>query len=553
MRTWRRPDPDPATGPSRRRLIGTAAAGGLALTGVGSAVSAGCSPAAPGARAATSPTGAGTASAGTASAGTASVSTVPAGASASADRGAPAAADWRALAGQLHGSVVLPDSASFDAVRHVYNTRFDAVRPAAVVRCADPADVSTALAFVRRFSLPVVPRGGGHSYLGAATVSGGVVVDTGPMADVAFDPGSGTATVGAGARLLDVYRELDRSGYGLAAGSCPSVGIAGQTQGGGQGVVATTHGLTCDAVTALTVVTADGAVREVDARREPELFWALRGGGGGTFGVVTAFRVRPFRTGDCGVWTARWPWAQAARVIAGWQRWTAEPGGGDWGNLHLESAAGTPSLRVSGVSLSGSGTAALDGLTRAVGTDPRDSSHASHSWFDTMLLEAGCSRTGYADCHLRPDGGLEREAFVAGSSVLGAALPDDGIAALVRLVADRASAGRSAAVILDPLTGAVARGSTATSAFPWRGAATSVQWYVSLASTSGAAVREASGFVAGARAALRRWAVGAYVNYPDSSVRDPREYHGATSARLAQVKRRYDPDGLFRTPTAVPA
>lgn len=202
--------------------------------------------------------------------------------------------------------------------------------------------MSAALAFRRRFALAVVARGGGHSYLGASTGTGAMVLDTGPMAEVRYDAASTTATVGAGARLIDVYAGLDRSGVSVPAGSCPSVGIAGQTLGGGQGVAAHAHGLTCDTVTGMQVVTADGCVRQVDARRDPELFWALRGGGGGTSAVVTSFRLTTFRTADCAVWSARWPWTAADAVVAGWQRWVASMPAGDWGTCTWNRPVGSP-------------------------------------------------------------------------------------------------------------------------------------------------------------------------------------------------------------------
>lgn len=253
------------------------------------------------------------------------------------------------------------------------------------------------------------------------------------------------------------------------------------------------------------------------------------------------------------MWSGRWAWSAVEAVVAGWQRWVAATADQNWANLHLEAVGGSPSVRVSGVTLGGSGDAALAELTRLVAVEPTSTSSTTHTWMDTVLLEAGCSRTGYAACHLAPTGGLDREAFVAGSSVLGGALPSSGISALTGIVAARAGSGRAGAVIVDPLTGAVERGSTRTSALPWRGALASVQWYVSLASTSASRVTDAQRFVAGSRRAMARYAVGAYVNYPDSSVTDPRTYHGSTSPRLAAVRRRYDPDGIFRTPTAVPA
>ncbi|GIF37946.1 FAD-binding oxidoreductase [Actinoplanes xinjiangensis] len=231
----------------------------------------------------------------------------------------PTAADWQALAAGLEGGLVLPGTASYDPTRQLFSPRFDGIRPPAIVRCAGPADVVEAVRFAVRTGLPIVPRGGGHSYVGASTTGTGIVLDVRPMKSVGFDAATRTATIGGGATLIDVYGGLAASGVSVPAGTCGSVGISGLTCGGGIGSAASAYGLTCDNVVAADVVTADGRYRTVDAEREPELFWGLRGGGGGRFGVVTSWRMRTHPAGTTTAYVLTYPWADAAarRRLAG--------------------------------------------------------------------------------------------------------------------------------------------------------------------------------------------------------------------------------------------
>ena len=139
-------------------------------------------------------------------------------------------------------------------------------------------------------------RSGGHSYPGWSAGDGALVVDVRPLHRVSLS--GTTATIGAGASLVQVYDGLGTRGRGIAGGSCPTVGIAGLTQGGGVGVLTRAHGLTCDAVTSMRVVLADGRIVTASADHEPDLYWALRGGGGGHLGVVTSFTMRTFAAPD---------------------------------------------------------------------------------------------------------------------------------------------------------------------------------------------------------------------------------------------------------------
>ncbi|MBT2480790.1 FAD-dependent oxidoreductase [Streptomyces sp. ISL-94] len=186
--------------------------------------------------------------------------------------------DYGALARAIDGRVVLPGDRDYPEARQLFQPRYDSVAPGAVAYPAHAGDVAVCLDFARRSAVPVVPRGGGHSYAGWSTCAAGLVVDAGAMAGVAVE-GDGVR-IGAGARLGEVNSALAGRGLAVPTGLCPSVGIAGLTLGGGLGMASRAYGTTSDRLTGARVVTPDGSVREVSADRDPELYWALRGGGG---------------------------------------------------------------------------------------------------------------------------------------------------------------------------------------------------------------------------------------------------------------------------------
>src|SRR5918996_5740939 len=199
----------------------------------------------------------------------------------------------RALRAAVRGPVFLPRSPGFNRERLVYNTRYDGVRPDAVVQPLDTRDVQAVVRWADRFGVRLVPRSGGHGYAGYSTTANGVVVDLRRLRGIRI--ANGRATVGAGARLIDVYARLARRGLVVPAGSCPSVGIAGLALGGGHGLSGRRFGLTADNLLAATIVTADGRALRVDADTNEDLYWACRGGGGGNFGIVTSltFQAHP--------------------------------------------------------------------------------------------------------------------------------------------------------------------------------------------------------------------------------------------------------------------
>jgi FAD/FMN-containing dehydrogenase len=463
----------------------------------------------------------------------------------------PTPADWRALAAGLHGSLVQPGETGFAVAHRLYDPRWDTVVPAAVVRATRAHDVVEAIRFATRHGLRITPRGGGHSYLGASSSPGGLVVDLRGIDAVGYDAASKTATIGGGAQLIDVYRHLSTHGRGIPGGTCPTVGVAGLAQGGGFGIFDRLHGLTCDVVTEMDVVTAVGRKVQASPTVNPDLFWALRGGGGGDFGIVTGMRLRTFRTGNIGRWAARWPWSRAARVVAGWQTFLTTADRDTWANLHLDVVPSGRSVLVIGFSLSGHPGADRDALVSHVGVDPSATSTSTHSHLDTVMSLAGCESE--SSCHLPPQGTFARESFVAGSTVAKTWLSAPGIARLVAAVDDHPAWTGERHAVCDPLGGRVAQVDASATAFPWRSAPFTVQWYAALpVSHPPADVSAAGQWVAAARRRLAPDSAGAYINYPSADVTASASYHGAAFARLRLVKAAWDPGAVFRPPAGVP-
>src|SRR5580765_3179112 len=213
------------------------------------------------------------------------------------------------LAALVRGAVVVRGDAAYDQARVLYDTRFDRYKPEAIVFCESLADVQRTVRWARKHRVRIVPRSGGHSYGGYSSTSG-VIVDVSRLNGVALGSG-GRAVVGAGARLIDVYNGLWQHGRTVPAGSCPTVGIAGLTLGGGVGLASRKFGLTCDNLLEATVVLANGSAVLANTHQHPDLYWALRGGGGGNFGIVTRLVFRTHPVGQVATYSLEWPWSDA--------------------------------------------------------------------------------------------------------------------------------------------------------------------------------------------------------------------------------------------------
>ncbi|MFJ3497194.1 FAD-binding oxidoreductase [Streptomyces sp. NPDC086091] len=468
---------------------------------------------------------------------------------------AAAAADWAALARDLDGPLVRPGDASWTDARRLYNTRFDGLKPAAVAYAEHPDDVRTVLAYARAHRTKVSIRNGGHSYGGWSSGDGRLILDVSPMNRVRASGSS--AVVGAGAKLIDVYRALAAKGVTIPAGSCPTVGVSGLVLGGGHGVVSRAYGLTCDSLTGATVVTADGEQLTVDATHHPDLFWALRGAGNGTFGVVTELRFRTHAAPQAVTGYLSWPWSRAAAVVKAWQEWGPSQPDEIWSALHLAATpGGAPRVSVSafGIGTYGGLQNAVDRLADRVGAPATSVSLRRRSYEEAMEVYAGCSSFATdAQCHLpgstpgrSPQGRLGRETYAAGSDFFDRSLSAAGVQALLKQLGT--VRGGSGSIALTALGGAVNRVSPTATAFVHRRSRMLAQYLVSWrAGTSGSAARS---WLASAHRAMTPYASGAaYQNYADPTLTDWRKaYYGAALPRLTQLKKQYDPAGFFTYP-----
>ncbi len=217
----------------------------------------------------------------------------------------------------FRGELIDPETPGYDRARSLHNAMVDR-RPALIARCRDVADVRAALDLAQREGLEVAVRGGGHSGAGLGGVDDGLVIDLGPMNGVRVDPDARLATVGGGALVGDVDHAAGGFGLAVPAGIISTTGIGGLTLGGGHGYLTRKHGLTIDNLVAADVVLADGSFVTASDDDHPDLFWALRGGGG-NFGVVTSFtfRLHPVSTVLGG--PTLWP-LEAAPDVLRWYR-----------------------------------------------------------------------------------------------------------------------------------------------------------------------------------------------------------------------------------------
>lgn len=426
------------------------------------------------------------------------------------------------------GEVIEPGMPGYEEARRPAMARFWDVRPRAVVRCAFADDVARALAFARETGLHVVPRGGGHCFAGRSSTDG-IVLDMTPLRSISVSP-AGVATIGAGARLAEVYDALHSRGLALPAGCGPDVGIAGLTLGGGLGILGRRYGLTCDRLLRARVVLADGRIVDCDEHREPDLFWALRGAGGGQFGVVTTLVFDPVPAPEATRIELTWPEADAAAVVAAWQQWAPDAPDGLAASLTIAARGGEPAR----VSLSGAmlgpeaDTAALLAeLVRLADARPatQDLSRLAYRDLKRALAEPG------------PAG--PAQPVFSKSEFFRRPWPAHAVTGLLDTFSQDRSPGQYRELNFTPMGGAYNRVPAGATAFVHRSERFQLEHV--------AAGPDAARWVQRSWAAVHPWGSGrVYPNFPDPDLTGWAEaYHGDNHARLAAVKRAYDPERLL--------
>lgn len=468
----------------------------------------------------------------------------------------PEGSDWQQFQQQLQGRLLGADHAEYSWRANSANSRFDHQVPALIVQVATSADVQLTLQFVRRFNLPFAIRGGGHSYTGWSSTTG-LLLDMSQLNQIHY--ADGQAQIGAGAKLGEVYAALGRHQQSIPAGSCASVGIVGLMQGGGLGIADRLYGLTCDAVLDVEIVTADGQLLQCNERQHADLFWALRGGGGGQFGVITRLTMRTFPTAPVRNYIGRYPLKNGEQVLMEWQRWSAQLPDTVWTQLAIWVSGNnkTPQIQIRccGIGHQTAVTTAWQQLENRLSGLWGEVDMQDHQYLDFMLSD--CKGLDSNQCQQpsqHADGRLKRVALAGSSDMFNQGLDVPGCQALLSALRRRAQQGQTGAVLLTLMGGAIAKKPKSYNAFAHRQALFSAQYLaIHPEHSTEAELSQSAAWCHQMRYQLRRWSSGgAYLNYTDGLMKHPATaYYAGHYARLQQIKRQYDPQSLFRQPQGI--
>ncbi len=484
------------------------------------------------------------------------------------------ALDYADLAAQLNGTLVLPSSPAYATARLAWNTIYDNRYPQAVVKATTPHDVQVAVNFARDLGLHPIARSGGHSFQGYSTGSG-LVIDVSGLNEVTMNAGRTRARIGAGTNLLRAYGVLAQRGMAIPGGSCPTVGISGLAQGGGIGPFTRQYGFTLDRMTGAQMVTADGRLLRLNARENADLFWAIRGGGGGNFGVVTAFDFAPIPLGTTNTSVdVVFPWRHAERVMLAFQDWVptlplnAHPG------LVTRTTTAAPGAQPEiAVSLWYRGrraecTALVDEFIREVGIRPTSRSADSGRFFDVEFDEY-CADLTLEQCAMagvNPGGQVPRLGISTYSEMTRRSWPATGVTALLDQMerhqrsrvlqpAGVSNAVQAGKVIIEPINGVAGRVSPTATAFPHRGCFLAMQYQARVPEgASPDLVAASQEWLDGLYAHLSPWRTGQeYSNYGNRHLKGwASAYYGQNLPRLRRIKARCDPGNLFRFAQSIP-
>ena len=428
-----------------------------------------------------------------------------------------------------------PGDAHFADYQMSFNTR-TALTPQLRALCKTAGAVGVMVDWCRSNNLPFALRSGGHSYEGFSQ-SSSVVIDTRLLSAITVDKATKTATVGAGASLGQVYKAIAARGLAFPGGSCPTVGVSGHVLGGGYGYLARPYGLACDNVLSIDLVNTQGQQIHADAQQNTDLFWACRGGGGGSFGAVTGYRLRLLELASVLTFNIKFPQLsvqRAAAIMKQWQAWAPQaPQSIDSNLVIAKDPNGGIVLRCAGQSI-GSSQELQRELKFLSSTPP-----VRRTYLDSITYFAG-GQKGWN----YPSYAMKGKSDYATSP-----LTDAGLTALMNAV--RTSVGIY--VICDSYGGTIANTAADATAFAHRNGTLYCLQYGSDWTSPSDTPRHLSD-MRSCYAAMRPYVSGAaYVNYCDLDLADwQNAYWGQNLTRLKQIKSSFDPDNVFRHAQSVP-
>jgi FAD/FMN-containing dehydrogenase len=419
----------------------------------------------------------------------------------------------------------------YDEARRVHNGLIDK-RPAVIARCKGTADIANAVKFARRSGLEIAVRGGGHNVAGRSTVDGGLMIDLSPMKGIYVDAKARTARAQGGVNWGEFNRETQLHGLATTGGAISTTGIAGLTLGGGLGWLMGKYGLSVDNLLSAEVVLADGSVVAASSAENPDLFWALRGGGG-NFGVVSSFEYRlhavgPMVTGGL----VAFPFAAAGDVLRSYRRLTA--------SLADELVAFAGLVHAP----DGSGTKLVAILAAHCGSLAEgEAAMKPIKGFGTPVLDA-LGPIPYSALNSMLDAGNPKGALNYWKANFVPELSDGATDTVIKSFA--ACKSPMSGILFEHFHGAACRVPVADTAFPHRSAGYNMlclgQWM-----DAGDTARQI-GWVRDTYSAMKPFmAAGRYVNYlnEDEMGEGAGPAFGPNHARLKEIKRKYDPGNVF--------
>lgn len=419
--------------------------------------------------------------------------------------------------------MITPEASDYESVRLVFNRAFDR-RPAVIVRCAGPSDAARTLDFAQTRKLPLAVRSGGHSRLGYGMCDGGVVLDLSAMKRVEVDPGKRVVRAEAGALVRDLDEATQRFGLATTSGGCPTVGIAGLTLGGGEGRLMDKYGAACDNLLRAHVVTVDGRQLEASRESNPDLFWAIRGGGG-NFGVVTTLEYQLHPVSEVVSGTLTYPAGRVPELLRAFLNFlNAAPDEMD-ALAQLLPPEREPRLRID-LCYCGDSRTGIDLVRPLRALKPQD---------DTVKIISYLEAQSGGGFLLTPVAHFQTNLF----------LPELSEAAIAAITATINQAPAKCKAIIVPLRGAISRVGLSDSAFALRrpGYEIDITGVWTSAAEKDAAVR----WVETTRDSLQPFAHGVYVNQlGDTSDQLVRSAYGPNYARLVEIKKKYDPGNVLR-------
>ena len=431
----------------------------------------------------------------------------------------------RELASTVDGHVVLPDDAVYEEARQVWNRAVDR-RPAAIVGCASADDVRRGLEFAEKHRLEIAVRSGGHSQAGHGVADGALVLDLRGLNRVRVDPSALSAHVEGGALVSELMTSLTPRGLVTPTGGCPDVGLGGLTLGGGENLLMARYDAVCDNVLAAEIVLADGQLVTVNPHEHPDLFWAIRGGGG-NFGIVTSFEYRLVRLASVLSGLLYFPLSRTAEVLRIYRDLMVDAPD------ELQTAGGlmgTPDGPVLMVSFCYCG-----GLAHG--------QRVADRWRERLRPEKDTVADGPYTAEFAMGGGPS-----AGG---GAFLPELSDAVIEVLASSYPNAPPDASAVWNDFHGAVTRVPINAMAFSLR--RRGFDLFISAPWRDAEGQKRAVAWVRGLHNSLRAHAEGVYVNnLEDEGEARVREAYGPNYERLSRVKAHYDPRNVFHINQNIP-